>query len=130
MFWFRKNKNQDYALNVVISPTGANQLARITFNGLVKIKYLNVRQLPTGSGIYVTGDEYGNRLNDNDISAIYVSSAGAEIGAPTVTQVVNAVLLNAANNLVFFDSGWMTRNVYFQNTLNGTHILTVVYEIA
>jgi len=127
MFWHKKKT--EYTVNAILNPAAGNQLARITFNGLVYVKYLNVRQIPTGGNIYIMGDEYGPRLTINEINAIYILDVVNEIGTPNVLQIINAVQMNAANNLMYFSKGWLTRNLYVQNQLTGQHIFTAVYEI-
>lgn len=129
MFW--KARNQTWPGNIFWNSTGANQVVGFNFQQLVKIYSIYVRSVPSGASLYIYGAEYGNRQFSNEVNFIYGNGVQQIVGAPNISGCQNALELDTSsnNNLIHFQTGWLTRVIYMQGTLTGGYRVNFVYGL-
>jgi hypothetical protein len=128
---FFEKKRNSYSLNYGGNITVIPALTVVTFDRIVNITSVGIKQLSATTATYrIFGDEFGPKLVTSPplINAIYYNSHSVLIGTGTINEISNSVLLSQNFPVQYFlEYPWRTRKIYLQPNQTGNFTGNVVY---
>lgn len=118
---------QSYPLAANLTFAGLTNVATITYNSIVSIDFIFVRQFPTSGTLYLSGDSGGPNLIGTGVNAIGVSDV-VITGTGTVNFCKNYLAFTSASPYQIFNfEPFRTTNIYLTASVIGIYSITISY---